>query len=194
MQYFFIYSTFLGLIIFDVYIFYSLFSSKFGKTAPFVPTIGKQKNFIINQISQYIDKSNKKLKIVDMGSGMGGILHTLAKRHPSHEFAGIEWDWFLYKYCKFFYKDISNLKFYRQDFFDYDLTDCDIVICFTIPKMVDALTTKFYQEAKGKILISHGEQFIKFKEICRSPKFKGWLKEECFVYEISSTKDQALPS
>ena len=190
MQYFFIYSTFLGLIIFDVYIFYSLFSSKFGKTAPFVPTVGKQKRFIIEKASEYISSADKKLKIVDMGSGAGGMLKSLAKKHPNHEFVGIERDIFLYKYSILTSKNLKNLTFIKDDFFNYDLKKTDIIICFTMPQLINNLTEKFFQEAKGAILISHGEKFEKFQEICRSPKFKGWLREECFVYKISSTKDQ----
>ena len=83
------------------------------------------------------------MTVIDLGCGSGGILKELAKSFPNHEFIVIEWDKILYSFCCKSGKGLSNLHFIKQDFFQYNIKNADIIICFTMPQLVEKLSEKF---------------------------------------------------
>ncbi|MFV0625946.1 MAG: hypothetical protein ACK5N8_01170 [Alphaproteobacteria bacterium] len=112
----FIYSiTLILLIVFNIYIYHALFSTKFGKYPPFVPTDSLRKKIVVEEVSKILENSKDKKFFLDAGSGIGTILIPLTKRFPQHDFVGIEWGKIMSYISKIRSKNLKNIKIINDD-------------------------------------------------------------------------------
>ena len=127
---------------------YLLFSSFFMKYAPPVRSSGKLKQAVLSDIAKELNNSLKGRLVVDLGSGWGTLLVPLAKKFPQHRFLGIERASLPYLFSRFRASKLNNLTFLKQDFFQYNLKEADIVLLFLIGFMMPTVTEKIAQEIK----------------------------------------------
>ena len=85
---------------------------------------------------------------MDLGSGWGTLLIPLAKKFPQHRFIGIEYAYIPYLVSKFRSKKIPNLIFYRQNFFNTDISDADIILLFLLNHVMPKVSVKCQKETK----------------------------------------------
>lgn len=127
------------------YIIIKLYTDKhFRECPPYVPSVGLEKKVIIESVSEVLKLSAKQMIVVDPGCGFGGLIITLAKRFPEHKFVGIEWGGIASKIAKIRTNKLKNTQILKQDFFDYDFSKCDIIVCF----LMDSLMKKFGEKIK----------------------------------------------
>ena len=126
---------------------YFMFNSKFMSSAPPVPTCGKVKESMIEDVAKIITKRKNQL-VMDLGSGWGTLLLPLAKKFPNHHFVGIEYGYIPYYISKFRARKMKNVTFYRQNFFKADITKANVILLFLLPKVMSKLKIKLQSEAK----------------------------------------------
>jgi hypothetical protein len=95
--------------------------------------------------------------LVDIGSGLGGLVLDLARRRPESTFAGIElaplpWlvSWLRARLAA------NNVRFVRGDYEQLDLGDYDVVFAYLSPAAMGALWRKASAEMRpGALLLSY---------------------------------------
>lgn len=96
--------------------------------------------------------------IYELGAGWGNLLFRLGDRYPNHSVVGIEvsplpWLW---TYVRNRTRFSSNVCVVRGDFFQADLSDATLVVCYLYPAAMERLAERFVSELKpGTIIITH---------------------------------------
>ncbi len=87
-------------------------------------------------------------QILELGSGWGGLLISLAKKYPQREIVGFELSimpWFttvmLTKLL-----GLKNIKVYRQNFLKADFSNASVIFCYLFPGGMKALEDKFNRQ------------------------------------------------
>lgn len=97
-------------------------------------------------------------KIVDLGAGWGSLAYPIAKRFPNAEVVGYELSplpW-LYSRLKGLIVARKNLKLHRQNVFEADVREADIVVVYLHPAAMRKLQKKFEEELRpGTVVISN---------------------------------------
>ena len=138
------------------YVIFSIFSflkCGWGKFAPYVPSVGKSKETVLNITRKRLLESEKPLTIVDLGSGTGSLLIPLAKEFPEHRFVGIEWDCVPLIVAMFKSRKLKNVQWHKQNFMQYSCSDADVVFCYLLKTMRDPLGLKLSKEIKNDCIV-----------------------------------------
>lgn len=119
---------------------------------PYVPS---HKN-VVRKIIQLGILDNKK-HVVDLGSGLGWLLVTLAKHHVETQFYGVELRKVFFWMSKIYTFGFRHrIHITHGDMFDYNLGEADAVVGFWIPSLMPELLVKFTNECKaGCVIISN---------------------------------------
>lgn len=136
----------------SIVVAYFLFSSKFMHSSPPVPSSGKIKAAMIEDVAQILKQKNNQV-VMDLGSGWGSLLLPLAKRFPHHHFVGIEYERVPYWVSQFRARKMKNITFLRQDFFDTDISKANIIFLFLLPREMKKLSIKCQKESPKGTLI-----------------------------------------
>ena len=99
---------------------------------------------------------DRPVYVIDIGSGLGGLVLDLARRRPESTFAGIElaplpWlvSWLRARVAR-------NVRFVRGDYEQLDLGDYDVVFAYLSPAAMGALWRKASAEMRpGALLLSY---------------------------------------
>jgi SAM-dependent methyltransferase len=99
----------------------------------------------------------RPLSMIDIGSGLGGLVLDLARRRPDSTFAGIELaplPWLVSR-LRTAMKG-NHVRFVRGDYEQLDLGDYDVVFAYLSPAVMDALWRKASAEMRpGALLLSY---------------------------------------
>ena len=101
--------------------------------------------------------ADRPVRVVDIGSGLGGFVLDLARRRPDCSASGIElaplpWlgSWLRARLTR------SRARFLRADYESFDFADFDVVFCYLSPAAMPALYAKCLAEMKtGSKLMSY---------------------------------------
>jgi hypothetical protein len=100
---------------------------------------------------------DRPLYIIDIGSGLGGLVLYLAKRHPNCHVVGVELSWlpWLFSWMRGRFSQ-SDARFMRVDYMSLDLSQFDVVFAYLSPAAMPALWNKAQSEMRpGSILLSN---------------------------------------
>nr|WP_229443053.1 class I SAM-dependent methyltransferase [Massilia psychrophila] len=99
----------------------------------------------------------RPLYVIDIGSGLGGLVLDLARRRPESTFAGIELaplPWLVSRLRAALVG--NNVRFAHGDYEQLDLGDYDVVFAYLSPAAMDALWRKASAEMRpGSLLLSY---------------------------------------
>jgi hypothetical protein len=96
------------------------------------------------------------LRFVDMGSGLGGLVHFLARAHSGSHFSGIESAPLPYCFGKLRTLFQDNADFHWGDLWRRDLSGYDVVFAYLSPVPMPALWEKAQREMRpGSLFISY---------------------------------------
>jgi hypothetical protein len=101
--------------------------------------------------------ADRSIRMIDIGSGLGGLVLNLAARRPKSEFIGIElaplpWavSWLMAKVKR------SHGQFMLGDYMHHDFSKYDVVFAYLSPAAMSALWEKSRQEMRpGTLLMSY---------------------------------------
>lgn len=177
--------TLILLIIFNIYIYYSLISTRFGKYPPYVPTSKKRKLIILAKISEELKFAKKTKRMFDAGSGIGDIIIPLAKKFPNHYFFGIEWSFFPYWISKIRSKKLKNAKFIHGNILSQSFNCADIIYCYIVSNFEKTLSDKLVKEInKDCLIITNGHNFSNMKLVDEIKSNDKWLSESIFIHKL----------
>lgn len=100
---------------------------------------------------------NRSLRIIDIGSGLGGLVLYLDKNYPQHQVLGVELSWlpWLASWLRARFSKCCA-QFLRIDYADLDFAQFDVVFAYLSPVAMPALWYKAHAEMRtGSILLSN---------------------------------------
>lgn len=112
--------------------------------------------FAQRAIAHYV-RTHVTGRVVDLGSGYGGLARRIARTAPAVQVTGIEWARLPLYWARLWQRLLgpANLAFVRGDLMDYDCRGVDAVVLFLSPAMMDAVAHKLRAElAPGATVIS----------------------------------------
>lgn len=134
------------LLVFSAY--YCYYSWKTG-----VPTVSTSRALRV-QMTGLIPQGPQR--IVEMGSGWGGLALTAAKMRPDCKITAIEYSVVPYLVSKLrlaLDPSIKNLEFRQGDFFALSLRETDVILCYLLEPMLEKLKPKFKEELPAHAII-----------------------------------------
>ena len=137
----------LAIALVSVIAFYLMLSSRFMCNAPPIPSTGKVKVAMLEDVAKVL-KRRKTQVVMDLGSGWGTLLLPLAKKFPQHHFVGIEYAFIPYFVSKFRSRGMKNIVFYRQNFFNADISEANIIFLFLLNHVISKMSIKCQKETK----------------------------------------------
>ncbi len=96
--------------------------------------------------------------IFELGSGWGTLACAVAKKFPRHRVDGFEISLFPYLFSLGYKKlqGCDRVNFYREDFFEVDLSQGILIICYLYPRAMERLKSKFENElSSGTWVLTH---------------------------------------
>lgn len=98
----------------------------------------------------------RKLRFIDIGSGLGGLVLDLAARRPDAHFCGIELAPLPWLYSRLRSFKRPNARFIRGDYERLNFADFDVVFAYLSPAVMSALYKKAAAEMRpGSLLLSY---------------------------------------
>lgn len=129
-----------------------LYWSTFRTQVPFYPSSPA----VWNAVAQLLP-AQRALRLIDIGSGLGGLVLNLARRRPDCACCGIEvapLPWLLS--CLRARAQGSAARFLRGDYERLDFASYDVVFAYLSPAAMDALWQKASREMRpGSMLLSY---------------------------------------
>ena len=101
---------------------------------------------------------NGSLRIIDIGSGLGGLVLYLENRYPQHQVQGVELSWlpWLFSWLRARLSNKRGARFLRVDYANLDFAQFDVVFAYLSPAAMPALWHKARTEmCAGSILLSN---------------------------------------
>lgn len=125
------------------------------KNAPFVPTFYSKYKKQFDEIFKLLENFNfYEKKFVDLGSGNGKVVFEFAKR--GYESCGVEINPFLWFFSNLRSIKIKNANFIKDDIFNIDLSNFNIVYLYQLTSINNKLLPKLETELKeNSIIICH---------------------------------------
>ncbi len=118
------------------------------KNAPFVPA----PDAIMCDLNTHITIDENSV-VYDLGAGDGKVLQSLYEYNKKGAFVGIERGFVPYVLARIKQRNIPNISFKRQDFFDTDLSSATTVMTYLYPRLMDALLPKLEKDLKSGTLL-----------------------------------------
>lgn len=126
--------------------------STFRTQVPYYPSGRRAWDAVAGLLPQ-----DRPVYMIDIGSGLGGLVLDLARRRPDSTFAGIELaplPWLVSMLRAQFAG--GNARFVRGDYEELDFGDYDVVFAYLSPAAMDALWRKASAEMRpGTLLLSY---------------------------------------
>src|SRR5450830_1821193 len=98
----------------------------------------------------------RPIKLIDIGSGLGGLVLDLAARRPDSEFEGIELAPLPWLASRLRAGGRPNVRFSRGDYETLDFADFDVVFAYLSPAAMERLWQKAQAEMRpGSLLLSY---------------------------------------
>ena len=103
-------------------------------------------------------KGGEQFKVIELGSGWGGVANALARHYPKKKVVGLEVSFipWLFSNLRLFCQPQPNLSFHFQNFFKTDLSETSLIVCYLVPDTMERLREKFNLELPdGSLIVSN---------------------------------------
>ena len=133
-------------------LFLLLYWHTFRTQVPYYPS-----SFVVWEAVAQLLPTDRSIRMVDIGSGLGGLVLNLSSRRLDSEIMGVELaplPWLI----SWLRARLSNSKgrFIRADYVDLDLSQFDVVFAYLSPAVMSALWDKAQAEMRpGSLLLSN---------------------------------------
>jgi hypothetical protein len=132
--------------------------------------------------------------IIDLGSGWGNFVIRIARKYPHREVVGYELSylpWLISTLLKKAY-GLKNLTLYKQNFYQADLSDASVLVCYLFPEAMIKISNKLQGEKSGiRFLISNNFALPKsqpFKVI----QLKDFYKSPIYLYKLGNNSSLSI--
>lgn len=154
--------------VFDTGLFLHLFVAYMGVSyvyycwrtkVPIFPTQGAARQAVVAAIlAEAQSRPGQTLKIIDLGSGTGGLCRAVARALPAAQVTGYEiaWPAWLVSVVLGLWGRLHNLRFKCSNFWLDDISDADIVLCYLGIVVMPTLSEKLrHDRHPGRLIISN---------------------------------------
>lgn len=153
---------------------FALFITK----VPYVPTSNK----IVDRVIHYLDIQESHVAY-DLGAGDGRFIAAARKRGASVK--GYELRYWLTLFMRWRFRKNTNVEIYRENFFNADISDADIIFCYLFPEIMKKLELKVQNELKsGARIASYSFPFPNLEpdDVIEIPKRRG--VDKIYIYRM----------
>lgn len=141
-----------GLYLFGFLLSLSLFWTTFRTQVPFYPS----RSDVWRQVAEFIPE-DRKVRMIDIGSGMGDLVMNIANSRPESHFFGIEiapLPWLISVVRSWLKNSVAVFKL--GDYRAINFADYDVIFAYLSPAAMPALWQKAVQEMRaGGMLLSY---------------------------------------
>jgi len=149
---------------------------------PFVPS----PEVVVRRMLQLADVRENEV-VYDLGCGDGRVLIIAAKEFGARA-VGIEIRRDLYEQCLKRIKDLGledRVKVHHGNFFDFDISDADVVTLYLLTSVNEKLRPKLERELRpGTRVVSHDFEVPGWKPIVVEDLYEEWRSHKLFLYKI----------
>ncbi len=149
---------------------------------PFVPS----PEVVIRRMLQLADVREDEV-VYDLGCGDGRVLIIAAKEFGARA-VGIEIRRDLYEQCLRRVRDLGledKIKILHGNFFEYDLSDADVVTLYLLTSVNERLRPKLERELRpGTRVVSHDFEVPGWKPIIIEDLYEEWRSHKLYLYKI----------
>jgi hypothetical protein len=132
--------------------------------------------------------------LIDLGSGWGNFVIGIAKKYPHRKIVGYELSylpWLVSSLLKKIY-GLKNLTLYRQNFYQADLSEASVLVCYLFPEAMIKITNKLQLEQSNiQFLISNNFALPK-SEPLKTIKLNDFYKSPVYLYKISDVCPRSI--
>ncbi|MBA2726841.1 MAG: SAM-dependent methyltransferase [Parachlamydiaceae bacterium] len=146
-----------------------------------MPTSARVATKLLNSIPESIEGS-----IYELGSGWGTLAFPLAKKYPSNPIKAYENSPIPYLLCRLhlILFPQPNLSFHCSNFFDLQLNDAGLIVCYLYPGAMQKLKVKLEKSLNpGTLLVSNTFSIPGLKPI-NTVEIDDWYHSKIFVYKM----------
>ncbi len=133
-----------------------VFWSTFRTQVPYYPSSQKVWEVVLPLVSDLV-KDKGTVSVMDIGSGLGGLVLYLAGHYPQSRFVGVEiapFPW-LFSYLRTLGRQ-NQAQFLRTDYQKMDFSQFDLVFAYLSPAVMTPLWNKAQTEMRpGSLLVSY---------------------------------------
>lgn len=118
-----------------------------------MPTAPKAKRVLLSNLPSY-----RQGTLYELGSGWGTLAFPLAKKYPNCSVVAYENSFVPYYFSRLrlCFSRHKNLHIKKQDFFNKDLSQASMIVCYLYPRAMQKLKKKFETELKkGTLVVSN---------------------------------------
>ncbi|NPA69773.1 MAG: methyltransferase domain-containing protein [Crenarchaeota archaeon] len=149
---------------------------------PFVPS----PEVVIRRMLQLADVRENEV-VYDLGCGDGRVLIIAAKEFGARA-VGIEIRRDLYEQCLKRIRDLGledRVKVYHGNFFEYDLSDADVVTLYLLTSVNERLRPKLERELRpGTRVVSHDFEVPGWRPIIIEDLYEEWRSHKLYLYKV----------
>jgi hypothetical protein len=128
--------------------------------------------------------------IAELGSGWGGIALAAAKKFPEAKVIGFEGSLIPLLFSKLrllLHPEIKNVQFEKKNFFEKDLHDVDVVLCYLSNPHMAQLEPKLDRELKCGAEIISSTFYMPHWRVREKTTVGGMYDTDIFIYEKTTT-------
>lgn len=129
-------------------------------------------------------------KIYELGSGWGNIAFSLARHFPKAEIIGYEISFipWMISYLGKKILRLKNLKIYRKNFFNENLSNADAIFCYLYPGAMKKLGIKFFHEIHSDCLIVSSCFSLPGWNALKTISANDFGRSSVFIYKLPQEK------
>jgi hypothetical protein len=174
-------------ILFAIYLACSCLWHERKARVPPVPVLPHVKRRALKLALKHTDAS-APYKIIDLGCGWGGVMLSLARVYKKATITGYEISPWPYRFAKLRTAlKGKRVRVRRQNIFDADISDQDIIYCYLHPETLKELRPVFETLKPGALIISCSFPIPEWTAIARED-VAGVVNIPIFIYKINEKK------
>jgi len=126
--------------------------------------------------------------LVDLGSGWGTLVISVARQYPHQQVIGYELSWlpWLVSIIRKKLLGLGNLTLYRKDFRQADLSEVSIIFCYLFSKAMVALEEKLKRELLTETLIVSNTFALPSCQASKTTRLTDLYQTPIYVYNWPS--------
>ncbi|MDX2366804.1 MAG: class I SAM-dependent methyltransferase [Colwellia sp.] len=127
--------------------------------------------------------------IIDLGSGWGNFVIRIARRNPQRQVIGYELSYLPWLTSILLKKalGLQNLTLYRQNFYNVNLPDASVLVCYLYPDAMVKIKNKLLlEQPKVDFLISNNFALPSWQSYKVVP-LNDFYKSPIYLYKINNT-------
>ncbi|OSM05123.1 methyltransferase [Magnetofaba australis] len=159
--------------------------------APPMPSNGRMRRALLEVLPRAMSG-----RVVELGSGWGGLAWRLARLYPAVAVVGVECSelpWLVsWLRLKLTWRRPKHLQFLYGDFFAQDLTDAQLVVCYLNPETMSRLRPKLMAELRpGAYVACIGFALPEIPPMAVR-HLDDWMQTKIYLYQMEGEEPKPL--